>query len=346
MTETPKAMTETPDPTITDASPTPLETALNGLQLDGAIFFRSEFTEAWAFASPQAGGEMAQALRPGAERLIMFHIVAAGSCWVAGPDGERHWADEGDVIVLPYGDPYEMGGEEGATSVPIFSLLAPPPWSTLPVLRHGDGGERTDVVCGYLHSNDPLFDPRMRVFPSVFVVRLPGGPAARWLRASIEYALAISSGTIPAEPASTRLPELLLIEMLRLHLASTPSAEHGWVNALRDPVLAPALACLHANPERDWTVPELAHEAAVSRSLLDQRFREVLGLSPIRYLTEWRMHLAVELLSSSDLGVGQIARRVGYDSQEAFSRAFKRRMGAAPTVWRDARPPNGETGRG
>lgn len=342
MTETPKAMTETPDPTITDASPTPLETALNGLQLDGAIFFRSEFTEAWAFASPQAGGEMAQALRPGAERLIMFHIVAAGSCWVAGPDGERHWADEGDVIVLPYGDPYEMGGAEGATSVPIFSLLAPPPWSTLPVLRHGDGGERTDVVCGYLHSNDPLFDPRMRVFPSVFVVRLTGGPAARWLRASIEYALAISSGTIPAEPASTRLPELLLIEMLRLHLASTPSAEHGWVNALRDPVLAPALACLHANPERDWTVPELAHEAAVSRSLLDQRFREVLGLSPIRYLTEWRMHLAVELLSSSDLGVGQVARRVGYDSQEAFSRAFKRRMGAAPTAWRAAGP-NGET---
>jgi AraC-like DNA-binding protein len=337
MTEAPNAMTETPHPATAGAGPAPLGTALNGLQLEGAIFFRSEFTEAWAFASPAADGEMARALRPGAERLIMFHIVAAGSCWVAGPDGERHLANEGDVIVLPYGDPYEMGGTEEAGSVPIFSLLSPPPWSTLPVLRHGDGGERTDIVCGYLHSNDPLFDPRMRAFPAVFVVHLPEGPAARWLRASVEYALEISSRTTRSDPASTRLPELLLIEMLRLHLASAPAAEHGWINALRDPALAPALACLHAEPERDWTVSELAHQAAVSRSLLDQRFREVLGLSPIRYLTEWRMHIAADLLVSSDLRVAQIARRVGYDSQEAFSRAFKRRMGAAPTAWRSSR---------
>lgn len=336
MTETPNAMTETPEPP-TSRDPTSLETALNGLHLEGAIFFRSEFTEAWAFASPAADGEVAQSLRPGAERLIMFHIVAEGSCWVSGPDGERHWAHEGDVIVLPYGDPYEMGGTEETSSVPIFSLLSPPPWPTLPVLRHGDGGERTDVVCGYLHSNDPLFDPRMQVFPAVFVVRLPEGPAARWLRASIEYALATSSQAIPSDRASTRLPELLLTEILRLHLATAPSSEHGWINALRDPALAPVLACLHANPERDWTVSELAHQAAVSRSLLDQRFREVLGLSPIRYLTEWRMHIAFELLASSDLSVAQIARRVGYDSQEAFSRAFKRRMGAAPTAWRAAK---------
>jgi AraC-like DNA-binding protein len=326
-------MTETPGRATSGTSGT-LEAALSGLHLRGAIFFRSEFTDAWAFTSPAAEGEMARSLHPGAERLVMFHIVAKGSCWVAGPDGERTWASEGDVIVLPYGDPYEMGGAGETTSVPIFSLLAPPPWETLPVLRHGDGGERTDVVCGYLHANDPLFDRRMRAFPSVFVVRLPKGPAARWLRASVEYALAISSGAVPTDPISTRLPELLLIEILRLHLASAPAAEHGWLNALRDPALAPALACLHSAPERDWTVAELAHEAAVSRSLLDQRFREVLGLSPIRYLTEWRMHLAEELVASSDLSVAQIARRVGYDSQEAFSRAFKRRTGAAPTVAR------------
>ena len=240
------------------------------------------------------------------------------------------------MIVLPYGDPYEMGGAETATSVPIFSLLAPPPWASLPVLRHGDGGERTDVVCGYLHSNDPLFDPRMRAFPSVFVVRLLE-PAARGVRSSVEYALAISSGEIRSDPSSTRLPELVLTEVLRLHLVSAPSAQHGWLNALRDPALAPALACLHANPERAWTVAELAHEAAVSRSLLDQRFRAVLGLSPIRYLTGWRMHVAAELLASTNLAVGSIARRVGYDSQEAFSRAFKRRMGTAPTAWRSTR---------
>jgi AraC-like DNA-binding protein len=327
-------MTETPDPAAA-AVPVPLDEALQRLQLDGAIFFRSEFTEAWSFSAPAAVDDVAQAVRPGAERLIMFHIVASGSCWVAGPDGERHHANEGDVIVLPYGDGYEMGGVQPAPSVPIFSLLAPPPWKTLPVLRHGDGGERSDVVCGYLHSNDPLFDPRMRVFPRVFVVRLQE-PTARWVRASVEYALAISTGAA-VDPSSNRLPELLLTEMLRLHLASTPSAEHGWVGALRDPALAPALACLHARPEHAWTVSELAHQAAVSRSLLDQRFRAVLGVSPIRYLTEWRMHVAAELLASSDLSVSQIANRVGYDSQEAFSRAFKRRMGDAPSTWRSAR---------
>ena len=323
-------MTETP------ADEVPLEQALNGLQLDGAIFFRSEFTEAWSFSSPAATGEFAQVVEPRADRLIMFHIVAKGSCWVAGPDGERHWASEGDVIVLPYGDEYEMGGTVSATSVPIFSLLAPPPWTTLPVLRHGGDGDRTDVVCGYLHSEDPLFDPRMRAFPSVFVVRLTE-PAAQWVRASIEYALATSSDATASDAASTRLPELLLIEMLRLHLASAPSAEHGWITALHDPALAPALACLHARPEHPWTVSELAHEAAVSRSLLDQRFRDVLGLSPIRYLTEWRMHIAADLLASTDLTVAQVARRTGYDSQEAFSRAFKRRMGSAPSTWRDNR---------
>ena len=323
-------MTETP------AEEVPLEQALNGLQLDGAIFFRSEFTEAWSFSSPAAVGEFVQVVEPQAERLIMFHIVAKGSCWVAGPDGERHWASEGDVIVLPYGDEYEMGGTASATSVPIFSLLAPPPWTTLPVLRHGGEGDRTDVVCGYLHSEDPLFDPRMRAFPSVFVVRL-AEPAAQWVRASIEYALATSSDATASDAASTRLPELLLIEMLRLHLASAPSAEHGWITALHDPALAPALACLHARPEHPWTVSELAHEAAVSRSLLDQRFRDVLGLSPIRYLTEWRMHIAADLLASTDLTVAQVARRTGYDSQEAFSRAFKRRMGSAPSTWRTGR---------
>ena len=311
-----------------------LDLALGRLRLDGAIFFRAEFSEGWSYESPAAADELAQQLRPGAKRLIIFHIVAAGSCWIALADGEPHLAGEGDVIVLPYGDPHRMGGEEPATCVPIFSLLEPPPWETLPVLRHGAGGRRTEVVCGYLHSEDPLFDPRLRALPPVFVVRPPAGPAARWVGSSIEYALAQSSSTPPSNPASTRIPELLLLEILRLHLASAPAAERGWIGALHDPALAPALARLHAAPDRKWTVAELAAEVAVSRSLLDERFRQVLGRSPIRYLTEWRMHVAVELLASTDLGVAQIAHRVGYESEEAFSRAFKRSLGSSPSVWR------------
>jgi transcriptional regulator GlxA family with amidase domain len=127
---------------------------------------------------------------------------------------------------------------------------------------------------------------------------------------------------------------MLLVEVLRQHLATAPAADRGWLAALHDPVLQPALAALHAAPEQKWTVTELARAAAVSRSGLDERFRQVLGRSPIRYLTEWRMHLADDLLTSTDLGVAAIARRVGYDAEEAFSRAFKRHRGAPPAQWR------------
>ena len=315
-------------------TPSPLRAALENLRLDGAIFFRAEFTENWAFESPLK--DLTQALRPGAKSMILFHIVAAGRCWISMPGGERHWADRGDVIVLPYGDDYLMGGAEPAEIVPIVNLMTRPPWDSMPVVEHGAGGDRTDIVCGHMYSDDPLFDPAMRAFPPVFVVRVPGGPAARWVASSINYTLAVTTESLPAPPSSTRLPELLLTEVLRIHLETAPMAEHGWIAALHDRVLAPAMAALHAEPERKWTVSELASSANVSRSMLDQRFREILHRSPIKYLTEWRMHLADDLLRTTDLSVSAISRRIGYESEEAFSRAFRRGRGASPGAWRSA----------
>jgi AraC-like DNA-binding protein len=320
------------------ASPALLQSALEQLRLDGAIFFRSEFTEAFALVDTPA--EIAGLLHPGAERLILFHIIADGSCWVEGPEGDRHWASRGDVIVVPYGDQHTLSGQHEAERVHISALIEPPPWKVMPLLRHGGGGARTDIVCSYLCSQDPLFDPALRVFPSVFVVRLPAGAAAGWVRASLAYALQEAApSNRSANPITTRLPELVLIEVLKLHLATMPAAGPGlgWIAALRDPVLAPALALLHGAPDRHWTVAELAAGASVSRSLLDQRFRQVLGRSPIRYLTEWRMHLAKELLATTRIGIGTVARRVGSDSEEAFSRAFKRAHGDPPGHWRAAR---------
>jgi AraC-like DNA-binding protein len=325
MTDSPTALADPPDLI--------LRAALDRLRLEGAIFFRSELSEPYAFASsPQV---FLRALHPTAERLILFHIVASGRCWVRADSldgGERHGAGPGDVMVLPYGDAYSMGGELPAECVPLERLIdAPAPWTEMPEMRHGGGGARTELVCGFLVSDDPLFDPAMRVFPPAFVVRPPGGAAAEWVSASISYALETRS------LVATRLPELVLTEVLRLHLASAPAVDHGWTAALRDPVLAPALSVLHRAPARRWTVASLASEAAVSRSLLDDRFRTVLGVSPIRYLTEWRMHLADELLATTDLGVATVARRVGYDSDEAFSRAFKRARGLSPSHWRASR---------
>jgi AraC-like DNA-binding protein len=323
-------------PAVPDREAT-LSVTLARLRLQGAIFLRGEYTEAWAYDSLPPKDAVA-VLAPGAKRMILFHVIASGKAWIETYDSERHWASTGDVIVLPYGDGHRMGGTEPAELVPVGELIDSPPWERMPVIRHGGQGAATEVVCGYLTCDHPLFDPRLRALPPVFVVRPPEGPARDWVRASISYA-AQQTALVANDrfEAPTKIPELLLAEVLKLHLASTPADQTGWLHALRDPVLAPALAAIHAFPERKWNLLSLAKQASVSVSLLDERFREVLGLAPIRYLTGWRMHVARDLLRSSDLGVVAVAHRVGYDSEEAFSRAFKRETGLAPSSWRPAR---------
>jgi len=319
--------------TVDDRNPT-VSVPLARLPLQGAIFLRGEYTEAWAYESlpPQ---DAVAVLAPGARRVTLFHVVARGRAWIETDTGERHWADAGDVIVLPYGSDHRMGGTDPAQCVPVGTLIDPPPWERMPVIRHGEGGSATHLICGYLVCDDPLFDPRLRALPPVFVVRPPDGPARDWVRASIDYAMQ-QTALVAADrfEAPTQIPELLLLEVLKLHLASAPSDETGWLRALRDPVVAPALAAIHSFPERKWNLLALAREAHVSVSLLAERFTEVLGLAPIRYLTDWRMHVAMDLLRSSELGIAAVARRVGYESEEAFSRAFKRETGQAPSAWR------------
>jgi AraC-like DNA-binding protein len=313
-----------------------VDAVLSGLHLSGAIFLRAEYGEAWAYESMSVRGT-ADVLAPDADHLALFHVVGAGRCWIEVEPGHRLWAEAGDVIVIPYGDRHRMGGEAEAELVPIETLFGQPPWVELPVIRHGGPGPTTHVVCGYLRSDDPLLDPRTRLLPPVFVVRPPRDGAVDWVRASVEYALARSgidaSGHVFVPP---RLPELLLVEMLRVHLTATSGVGTRLAGALRDPVLAPALRAVHADPARHWTVAQLAAQSLVSVSVLDERFREVLGVAPIRYLFGWRMHLARELLAAGDLGVVAVARRVGYESEEAFSRAFRREHGVAPSAWRRA----------
>jgi AraC-like DNA-binding protein len=313
----------------------PIVAAIDRLRPDGAIYLRGEFNEAWAAESPP-GDLMAAVLRPGRDRLLYFHLIASGRCWMQIEGGERHWADRGDVVVFPYGHQHKMGGVIDTPCVSLMDLMQLPPSEGLPVVRHGAGGAdaaRTDVICGYLDVDDPLFDPALAALPPLFVVR-PTGAARAWVESSLQYMMEATGRADGDTQILTKLPGIVLAEVLRLHVASAPAADDGWLSALRDPMLAPALAALHRAPERKWTVPELAAAANVSRSVLDDRFRKVLGRSPIKYLTDWRLHVAKDLLATTELGVATIARRVGYDADEAFSRAFKRAYGQSPAQWR------------
>jgi AraC-like DNA-binding protein len=337
MTGTPPDMTATPDvagePRI-DRPFAIVRHVLDLVRLNGAIFFRADFRSPWAYTSPSSA-VLSDALPGGPGSLVMFHIVADGTFWVEMSDGHRELVSRGDVVVMPYADAHAMRSEEPADAVSIMSLLPPVPWSRFPHLIHGGEGDHAMLVCGYLRGDAVLFDPVLRALPSLFVVRPPTGPAAAWLDASVQYALQSPWPPGTGSRADQRLPELLFSEVLRLYLEQA-GQEHlsGWLAALRDPVVGQALSLIHADPAQPWTVGTLARAVMVSRTVLVDRFNALLGRPPIRYLTEWRIGLASGLLRTTDLGVAEIGARVGYTSDEAFSRAFKRALGRSPAHWR------------
>lgn len=323
-------MTETPDQFSV------VREVLGLVRLNGAIFFRADFRAPWAYTSPPTS-ELLGALPTGAGSLVMFHIVADGEFTIEMADGTASDVSRGDVVVMPYADAHAMRSRVPAEAVSITTLLPPPPWTEFPHLVYGGEGEHSMLVCGYLRGDAVLFDPVLRALPSLFVVR-PEGPAAAWVEASIQYALQSPWPASAATGTDQRLSELLFTEVLRLYLEQSGDRDiTGWLAALRDPVVGQALSLLHRDPAHAWTVGELAHSVAVSRTVLVDRFNQMLGRPPIRYLSDWRIGLASGLLRTTDLGVAEIGTRVGYTSEEAFSRAFKRALGQAPAHWRAER---------
>jgi AraC-like DNA-binding protein len=337
MTETTPSLTKIPDLDLRAAMRDPfaiVPQVLDLVRLNGAIFFRSQFRSPWSYTSPPVL-ELAGALPHAPGSLVLFHIVAEGQCWIALQDGARRYLSGGDVVVMPYADAYASGSEEDADPVSITALLPPPPWIEFPQIDYGGDGENTRMVCGYLRGDAVLFDPVLRALPPLFVVR-PTGPAAAWVTASVEYAMQATQ--LAPSGMNQRLPELLFTEVLGIYLKESGDLQlTGWLAALRDPVVGPALAVLHTRPAHDWTVAELAHTVATSKTVLIDRFNLLLGRPPIRYLTEWRLNLASGLLRTTESGITEIAGRVGYTSEEAFSRAFKRALGQSPAYWRNSK---------
>jgi AraC-like DNA-binding protein len=326
MIETPSELIVPPRANAVVAA-TLLGDVLARIRLTGALFLRSEGSAPWAMDSP-GSCILAEMLSPGSERIIVFHVVRKGRLWVSA--GGHHLAfEEGDLAILPASHRHVMGSPDlSAAPIQIKDLLPRRPWDTIPVLRHGGGGDPTELVCGYFRCDELLFNSFLRSLPPVIKVR-PVGTAAVLLDAALGRALEEGPGC----STSVRVPELLLAEALRLYSAEA-APQTGWLAATHDPVVGRALKLIHDEPLREWTVDDLARASATSRSVLGERFGALLGQSPIRYLVEWRMQLAANLLVSSDLRLAAVAEQAGYGSEAAFSRAFRRHVGMSPAHWR------------
>jgi AraC-like DNA-binding protein len=330
--EKPAAGEAVPGPSGTDV----LSDILRVFRVTGAAMLRAEFNAPWGCETPTASA-IAGLLHPGATRLIIFHIIAEGTCWVEVDGEERRVLREGDVVGFPHGHAHRMGS--GAVEpVPIASLFPPAPWAELPVLTHGGNGERTRVVCIYLHCDLLLFGPFLASLPTLLVVRHEEGPSGQWFDANVRYLVAEAvRGRPGASCLMARLTELLFIEILRRHMAQLRDQDVGWLAALNDRRICRALNAFHTRPAEPWTIEMLAREAGLSRSALLRRFQRLLSMSPIRYLATWRLHLAAQAVRDGSEAVATIAEQAGFGSEEAFSRAFKRCFGSSPSAWRRSR---------
>ncbi len=312
----------------------PLADILRYIRISSAIFLRGDFREPWAFRSCTAD-ELVSVLELEAAHPILFHIVQKGVCHVALDTGEFATARAGEALVLPYSNVHRMGYPPGTDPAPIETLLPQPPWPSIPTITHGGNGAPTKILCGYLLCAETIFNPVLKALPKLIHVRPRSTALQELLAAGLNFTIAAAHEKSAIGAASeSRLPELLLIECLRQYTDTLPDDEKGVLAALRDPVVAKVLGVLHGNPSRRWTLDALASEVGSSRPVIANRFKNLLGQSPIRYLTNWRLQMAARMLSDTQMPVSEIAFRVGYESEAAFSRAFKRRLGHAPTYWR------------
>ena len=314
----------------------PLSDVLRGLQLSGALMFRAELKAPWCYEVPDSD-EMLPLVCPDADRLVRFHVVVAGRCFVR-VGAETVWLNARDVIVLPQDDPHTLGSAEDVPPVPVLSVLPKPPESdgVLPCLANRGGEHATTLLCGFLAFDEPIFDPLISALPRVIVDSTDPTASRSWFDAMLEYVIH-RDGDAPRsgwQAMQTRLVELMFIEVVRRHVEELPAGNASWLGALRNPQIGRAVAELHADPAREWTVASLAKRVGLSRSVLAERFRQATGLAPMQYLGAWRLQLAAGFMRRGELSIAEAAARVGYKSEPAFHRAFKRVVGEPPAAWR------------
>lgn len=314
-----------------------LSDLLRTVRLTGAVFFDIAAREPWVAETPPRELLLPRIL-PGAEHLISYHVVTEGRCFGSLLGGEAISVEAGEVIVFAHGDPHVMSSSPGMRAAPrdqsedVEAATA----AQLPFFaRYGEQGPASRVVCGFLACDARPFNPLIENLPRVIKAGDPRGNDAGWFGQFIRLAMTEATDKrAGGESVLARLSELMFIEVVRRYLENLPPEQSGWLSGLRDPSVGKALSLLHASPARSWTIEELAREVGVSRSVLAERFTDLVGMPPMQYLAKWRMQIAAGLLSGGMTNMAGIAAQTGYASEAAFSRAFKKLVGMPPSQWR------------
>jgi AraC-like DNA-binding protein len=321
-----------------------LSEVLRAVRLTGALYFEVNAAHPWVALTPSMR-QIGAAMMPGAEHVIPFHIMVAGHAWAMPEDRSvpPMSVESGDVLMFPFGASHIISSDGETWNAPpanldvYFSTAAKDPPFTL--LDIGGGGEPARFVCGYLGCDASPFNPLLGALPKMIVVKGQLG-TSNLMKELLQAALAEKgSHRAGAESVLAKVSELMFVQAIRQHMDSLESATASWLSGLRDEHVGKALQLIHAEPAKDWSLERLAKESGLSRSAFAERFTRLAGESPMHYVGRWRMQLAAGLLAGGS-SIGSVADDVGYSSEAAFQRAFKKYVGVTPGEWRKrSRPP-------
>jgi AraC-like DNA-binding protein len=313
-----------------------LSDVLRVAHLTGGVFLHADFSAPWCVAARVAPEHCAPALGL-ASHLIVYHYIVDGELRIRvdGEDSEDLALGPGEIVVLPRNDSHLIGSDLRMKPVAGHDIIQPPRDGGLFSVRHGGGGRRTRMICGFIGYNSARGNPVISTLPPLFKLSPERGGQAEWIRSTFQYAAEeVSAGRPGSETVLAKMSELLFVEAVRRYAEDLPAEQTGWLAGLREPSVARALALLHRDIARHWTVDDLGREVGLSRSALADRFIRLIGVPPMHYLANWRMQVATQKLRDTSASLAQIAEMIGYDSEAAFSRAFKKAVGVAPATWR------------
>jgi len=301
------------------AATDPLAEVLHLTRMSGAFYALSELTAPWGLEMPPIPD------------TIMFHVVTEGRCWVEVDGESPQLLEPGTLSLVPHGQGHRLAHEEGGDVVDLFSVPRQELGERYELIRYGGGGESTKLVCGAVHFDSLAAREFMEMLPRIIHVNAWEGEQVEWLHSTLRFMAAEARELRPGgETIVTRLSDVLVIQALRSWLAEETSDTPGWLRALRDPQIGHAIVLVHRDPSQPWTVESLAQAVGMSRSAFALRFRDLAGETPMQYVTRWRMRLATQILREEQASIAELADRLGYGSEAAFSRAFKRSVGTAP----------------